>query len=79
MTAYHPFYDRESLVMVGDHVTLDTGTGLVHTAPGHGEDDYLIGKEYGLDILSPVDYRGHFTDEAPGLEGMFYLKGQKKS
>ncbi|WP_282920846.1 class I tRNA ligase family protein, partial [Ignavigranum ruoffiae] len=40
MTAYHPFYDRESLVMVGDHVTLDTGTGLVHTAPGHGEDDY---------------------------------------
>ncbi|WP_273478188.1 isoleucine--tRNA ligase [Ignavigranum ruoffiae] len=78
MTAYHPFYDRESLVMVGDHVTLDTGTGLVHTAPGHGEDDYLIGKEYGLDILSPVDYRGHFTDEAPGLEGMFYLKGQKE-
>lgn len=78
MTAKHPFYDRESLLMVGDHVTLETGTGLVHTAPGHGEDDYLIALEYGLDILSPVDNRGHFTDEAPGLEGMFYLKGQKE-
>ena len=77
MTAQHPFYDRESLVMVGDHVTLDTGTGLVHTAPGHGEDDYQIGRKYGLEILSPVDHRGHFTDQAPGLEGMFYLKGQK--
>lgn len=78
MTAHHPFYDRESLVMVGDHVTLDTGTGLVHTAPGHGEDDFIIGKSYGLDVLSPVDNRGHFTNEAPGLEGMFYLKGQKQ-
>ncbi len=75
--AAHPFYDRDSLVMVGDHVTLDSGTGLVHTAPGHGEDDYFIGKEYDLEILSPVDDRGHFTDEAPGLEGMFYIKGQR--
>ncbi|MGX7109309.1 isoleucine--tRNA ligase [Facklamia miroungae] len=78
LTAQHPFYDRESLLMVGDHVTLETGTGLVHTAPGHGEDDYWIGLEYGLDILSPVDGKGHFTDEAPGLEGVFYLKGQKQ-
>ena len=77
LTAQHPFYDRESLLMVGDHVTMDTGTGLVHTAPGHGEDDYLIGLQYGLDILSPLDNRGHFTSEAPGLEGMFYLKGNK--
>ncbi|AXY25965.1 isoleucine--tRNA ligase [Suicoccus acidiformans] len=76
--AKHPFYDREVLVMLGDHVTLETGTGLVHTAPGHGEDDYIIGQAYGLDVLSPVDNRGHFTDEAPGLEGMFYLKGQKQ-
>lgn len=79
LTAQHPFYDRESLLMVGDHVTLDSGTGLVHTAPGHGEDDYLIALQYGLDVLSPVDDRGHFTDEAPGLEGMFYLKGQKEA
>ena len=77
MTAHHPFYDRESLVMVGDHVTLDSGTGLVHTAPGHGVDDYMVGMKYGLNILSPIDHRGHFTEEAPGLEGMFYLKGQK--
>ena len=77
LTAQHPFYDRESLVMVGDHVTMETGTGLVHTAPGHGEDDYLIGLKYGLDVLSPIDNRGHFTAEAPGLEDMFYLKGNK--
>ncbi|CAM3342125.1 isoleucine--tRNA ligase [Vagococcus fessus] len=74
MTAQHPFYDRESLVMVGDHVTLDAGTGLVHTAPGHGDDDYQIGKKYGLEILSPVDARGCYTDEAPGFEGIFYDK-----
>lgn len=78
LTAQHPFYDREVLVMLGDHVELETGTGLVHTAPGHGEDDYQMALKYGLDILSPVDDRGHFTDEAPGLEGMFYLKGQKE-
>ncbi|MBF6978603.1 isoleucine--tRNA ligase [Tuanshanicoccus lijuaniae] len=77
LTAQHPFYDRESLVMVGDHVTLDTGTGLVHTAPGHGEDDYQVGLRYQLDILSPLDNRGHFTAEAPGFEGMFYLKANK--
>ncbi|MBZ6526675.1 isoleucine--tRNA ligase [Aerococcaceae bacterium DSM 111021] len=77
LTAQHPFYDRESLVMLGDHVELDAGTGVVHTAPGHGEDDYIIGRKYGLDVLSPVDDRGHFTEEAPGYEGMFYLKGNK--
>ncbi|MGL4697229.1 isoleucine--tRNA ligase [Enterococcus larvae] len=74
MTAQHPFYDRTSLVMLGDHVTLEAGTGLVHTAPGHGEDDYIVSKKYGLDVLSPVDNRGVFTDEAPGFEGIFYDK-----
>lgn len=74
MTASHPFYDRESLVILGDHVTLEAGTGLVHTAPGHGEDDYIAGKKYHLDVLSPVDSRGVFTSEAPGLEGIFYDK-----
>lgn len=77
MTAHHPFYDRESLVMLGDHVTLEAGTGLVHTAPGHGDDDYIIGKKYGLDVLSPIDDRGCFTDEAPGFEGVFYDKANK--
>lgn len=76
--AQHPFYDRPSKLVFGDHVTLDSGTGLVHTAPGHGEDDYWVGLEYGLDVLSPVDSKGHFTNEAPGFEGLFYLKGQKK-
>lgn len=44
--AKHPFYDRDSLVMLGDHVTTDAGTGCVHTAPGHGEDDFVVGKKY---------------------------------
>lgn len=74
MTAQHPFYERTSLVMLGDHVTDEAGTGLVHTAPGHGEDDYFISKKYGLDVLSPVDGRGVYTNEAPGFEGIFYEK-----
>ncbi len=52
IVAQHPFYDRDSLVMVGEHVTAEAGTGCVHTAPGHGEDDFNIGKEYGLPVLS---------------------------
>ncbi|MDT2573675.1 isoleucine--tRNA ligase [Enterococcus raffinosus] len=74
MTAQHPFYDRESLVILGDHVTLDAGTGLVHTAPGHGEDDYFAWKKYRKDIISPVDDRGVMTGDAPGFEGVFYDK-----
>lgn len=78
MTAQHPFYDRESLLMNGEHVTLEAGTGLVHTSPGHGEDDYIVGKKYGLDVLSPIDDRGCFTTEAPGFEGLFYDKANKQ-
>ncbi len=77
MTAHHPFYDRESLVMNGDYVTLDSGTGLVHSAPGHGEDDYFFSRKYKLEVLSPVDNRGYYTNEAPGLEGIFYDDGNK--
>lgn len=77
MTAQHPFYDRESLIMNGDYVTLDSGTGLVHSAPGHGEDDYFFSRKYKLEVLSPVDNRGYYTDEAPGLEGVFYDEGNK--
>ncbi|MCZ8511250.1 isoleucine--tRNA ligase [Paenibacillus filicis] len=73
----HPFYDRTSLVMVGEHVTLEAGTGCVHTAPGHGEDDFVIGQKYNLGVLCPVDDQGHFTAEAPGFEGLFYEKGNK--
>jgi len=74
MGVHHPFYERISLVMLGSHVTDEAGTGLVHTAPGFGEDDYVIGKKYGLEILSPLDDRGVYTDEAPGFEGIFYEK-----
>lgn len=77
-TAQHPFYDRESLIILGEHVTLDAGTGCVHTAPGHGEDDFHVGQKYGLDVLNPVDDKGHFTNEAPGFEGMFYDKANKE-
>ncbi|MGR3741961.1 isoleucine--tRNA ligase [Companilactobacillus sp. DQM5] len=72
MTAQHPFYDRESLLILGNHVTLDDGTGLVHTAPGHGTDDFNAASKYDLPILSPVDEHGKMTDEAPGFEGMYY-------
>jgi isoleucyl-tRNA synthetase len=75
--AKHPFYDRESLVMLGEHVTLEAGTGCVHTAPGHGEDDYIIGQKYGLDVLTPVDDKGVFTSEAPMFEGLFYDTANK--
>jgi isoleucyl-tRNA synthetase len=70
----HPFYERDSLVMVGEHVTLEAGTGCVHTAPGHGEDDFVIGKKYGLEVLCPVDDQGKFTASAPDYEGMYYEK-----
>lgn len=73
----HPFYDRASVMILGDHVTLDAGTGCVHTAPGFGADDFYVGKKYGLDILCPVDDRGCMTDEAPGFEGMFYEKANE--
>lgn len=72
ITYKHPLFDRVSPVILGDHVTLDAGTGLVHTAPGHGEDDFIVGKKYGLDILCPVDSRGFMTLEAGEFAGMFY-------
>ncbi|TDL35106.1 isoleucine--tRNA ligase [Jeotgalibacillus sp. S-D1] len=77
VTAQHPIYDRESLVVLGEHVTTEAGTGCVHTAPGHGEDDFQVGRKYGLDVLCPVDDRGVFTEEAPGFEGLFYDKANK--
>ncbi len=67
----HPFIDRDSLVVCGEHVTLEQGTGCVHTAPGHGADDFDIGRLYGLPIISPVDGKGVFTDEAGKFAGKF--------
>ena len=77
ITCKHPFYSRTSLVMCGEHVTTDAGTGCVHTAPGHGEDDFYIGQKYGLSVLCPVDDRGYMTEEAPGFEGMFIEDANK--
>ena len=69
----HPLYDRDSLVICGDHVTDDAGTGCVHTAPGHGEDDFIVGKKYNLPPYCPVDEHG-LMDETSGerLKGLFY-------
>jgi isoleucyl-tRNA synthetase len=70
----HVFYDRDGIFVTGDYVTLDAGTGLVHTAPGHGADDFHTGKRYGLPILTPVNGRGEFTAEAPPWEGIHVFK-----
>ncbi|WP_264737133.1 isoleucine--tRNA ligase [Cytobacillus firmus] len=77
VVAEHPLYGRDSLVMLGEHVTTDAGTGCVHTAPGHGEDDFHVGMKYGLDVLCPVDDKGNMTSEAPGFEGLFYDAANK--
>jgi len=100
MKAKHPWIDRESLIMNGEHVTMGgeadaeteldvsesrnrdetgrAGTGLVHTAPGHGHDDFVIGKEYGLDIYCPVDNSGRFTDEVDTFAGENIFKANQK-
>ncbi len=70
----HPLYDRKSLVVMGQHVTLEAGTGCVHTAPGHGREDYEVGLEYGLDVYSPLNENGCFTDEVDGFAGQFVFK-----
>jgi len=65
----HPFYDREVPVIVGDHVTAEAGTGAVHTAPGHGQDDYVVGQRYGLSVDNPVDGNGCFLPDTPLFAG----------
>ncbi|OCQ97977.1 isoleucine--tRNA ligase [Oscillatoriales cyanobacterium USR001] len=73
-TYKHPLFDRTSPVVIGgDYITADSGTGLVHTAPGHGQEDYQVGQRYGLPLLSPVDDNGNFTAEAGQFEGLNVL------
>ena len=67
----HPYLDRDSLLILASYVTLDAGTGCVHTAPGHGQEDYESGVQYGLEIYSPVDDDGRFTKEVPFFAGQF--------
>ncbi|EEG76478.1 isoleucine--tRNA ligase [Dethiobacter alkaliphilus] len=74
----HPLYDRESVVVLGEHVTLEAGTGCVHTAPGHGQEDYEVGLRYGLDIFAPMDHAGRFTQEAGPFAGLHYNEGNKR-
>ena len=77
VVASHPFIDRPSPIILGDHVTLEQGTGCVRTAPGHGLEDYEIGQKYGLDILAPVDGQGRFTDEAGKYAGLTLDQGNE--
>jgi len=70
MKARHPFMNRDSVILFGDHVTLDAGTGCVHTAPGHGEEDYEIGIKHGLEPYAPVTAAGRFTEEIPHWAGL---------
>src|SRR5262249_60009044 len=63
--AHHPWIDRDVPIVLADYVTLESGTGLVHTAPGHGQEDYQTGQKYGLEVLAPVDARGRFTEAVP--------------
>lgn len=73
----HPLLERDSLVILGGHVTLEAGTGCVHTAPGHGHEDYLVGLEYDLPVLSPVDAEGRFTEEAGPYAGLTLDEGNR--
>ena len=70
----HPFIERESKIVTAEFVAVGEGTGIVHIAPGHGEDDYQVGLRYGLDIYAPVDDRGKFTKQVPEFEGQFVFK-----
>lgn len=73
----HPIYDRDSLAVLAEYVTTEEGTGVVHTAPGHGREDFETGKEYGLPILCPVDEKGVLTEEAGEFAGVYYKNCDK--
>ncbi len=74
----HPWIDRDVETIVGEHVTLEQGTGVVHTAPGHGEEDYEMGLKYGLDIYAPVDEKGCFTEDVKDFAGQNVFKANQE-
>ncbi len=69
---HHPYLDRQAPLVLGEHVTKDSGTGLVHTAPGHGVEDFEVGRTYQLAVIQPLDDRGRFAPDTPFLGGLFY-------
>ncbi len=73
----HPFYDREVPIILGDHVTTEAGTGAVHTAPGHGQDDYVVGQRYGLTVDNPVGAEGKFLADTPLFAGEHVFKANE--
>ena len=77
MTAQHPFLDRESLLVNAEYVTMDSGTGCVHTAPGFGADDYVTCRRYNMDIIVPVDDKGYQTADAGKFAGLYYEESNK--
>jgi isoleucyl-tRNA synthetase len=77
LTCRHPFLDRESVLVLGSHVTLEAGTGCVHTAPGHGREDYDMAVEYNLEVYSPIDDDGCFTRDVPFFGGQFVFDANK--
>lgn len=79
LKARHPFIDRDSILLPADYVTIDQGTGCVHTAPGHGQEDFVLGQQYGLEVLCPVDFRGCFIEElVPDWPGEHVFKANPK-
>jgi isoleucyl-tRNA synthetase len=74
----HPWIDRESKIVLGEYITQDQGTGCVHIAPGHGQEDYEIGMRYGLPVMAPVDPEGKFTSEAGDLQGESVFKADPR-
>lgn len=70
----HPYLGHVVPIVLGQHVTQESGTGLVHTAPGHGMEDFEVGKQYGLPVVQPLNDQGHYQDDTPLVAGLFYKK-----
>ena len=78
MTYHHPLFDEVCPIICGEHVTMEDGSGLVHTAPGHGDDDYIVGKSYNLEVFCPVDEKGVMMASAKQYEGLFFEDANQK-
>jgi isoleucyl-tRNA synthetase len=74
----HPYLDQDAPILLGDHVTLEAGTGCVHTAPGHGHDDYVVGNKYGIEVYNPVDDRGLYREGTPHFAGEHIFKANDR-